>query len=332
MKIGPSSYEFSGVYLKDTATVVGPLEAAGPLSKYFDKTYKDLRLDEKSFEKAEMAMQKDALDILFKKTLELESNIDVIFAGDLINQVVITNYTLRDYNIPFCGLYGACSTSVLGLIMASIVVDGQKAKKVITLTSSHNGASERQFRNPTEYGGAKEPSATFTVTGACSSLVVSQKSKIKIARATMGKIVDVEFTDQFDMGRAMAPAACETILNHMKEFNLKPDYYDLIVTGDLSYFGADIVRQVLEEKFGVVKNYNDCGLMIYDRNKQEVFAGGSGCACCGVVSYGYIKQELEKGNLKKVLICATGALMNSDMTLQKESIPSICHAVALEVE
>ncbi len=332
MKIGPSAYQFEGVYLADTATVVGPREGQGPLSSCFDKIYEDLRLDEKSFEKAEIAMQKDVLDILFKKTSELESNIDLIFAGDLINQVVITNYSLREYDIPFCGLYGACSTSVLSLIMAGILVDGQKAKKVMTLTSSHNSASERQFRNPTEYGGAKGPTATFTVTGACASLVVSKKTKIKIARATIGKVVDVEFKDQFDMGRAMAPAACETILNHMKEFNLTPDYYDLIVTGDLSFYGAEIVQKILNEKFGITKNYSDCGLMIYDRDNQEVFAGGSGCACCGVVTYGHIKKELEKGNLKRVLVCATGALMNADMTLQKESIPSICHAVALEVE
>lgn len=331
MKIGKNSFAWNNAYLCQTATVCGPKESKGPLNSYFDRSFSDLRMDEDSFEQAEIKLQRTALDILFSKTLELESNIDLVFAGDLINQDVITNYTLRNYDIPFCGLYGACSTSVLSLIMASLVVDSNNANKVIAMTSSHNSSSERQFRNPTEYGGAKNETSTFTVTGACAALVTSKQSKIKIARGTIGKVIDVDFMDGFDMGRAMAPAACETLLSHFDDFNINPDYYDLIVTGDLSFFGSQIVQEILNLEYGKITNYTDCGLLIYDRNKQDVFAGGSGCACCGIVSYGYIFKEMLNGKYKRVLICATGALMNTDMTLQKESIPAVAHAIGLEV-
>ncbi len=331
MKHGNHSYTFENVYLNNTGTAVGPREGLGPLAKSFDKIYDSLRMDEDSFEQAEIKLQRTALDVLFSKTLELERNIDIAFAGDLVNQDVISNYTLRNYDIPFCGVYGACSTSVLSMLMGSLTIDGNNAKKVISMTSSHNATSERQFRNPTEYGGAKNITSTFTVSGACAALLSTKKSKIKITKGTIGKVIDVEFKDSTDMGRAMAPAACETLLQHFDDFKAKPSDYDLIVTGDLSTFGKEIVQNVLDIEFGTVTNYNDCGLMIYDLDNQQVFAGGSGCACCGVVSYGYIFKEMLEGRLKKVLICATGALMNTNMSLQKESIPAVAHAIVWEV-
>lgn len=330
MKIGKQSFEFKNVYLNETATAVGPLENEGPLGHYFDTSFKDLRMKQKSFEQAEIKLQTTVINQLLGKAGYLDTDIDLILAGDLINQEVISNYSLRKFNIPFCGVYGACSTSMLSIAMAGLIIDGGNADKIITMTSSHNLTSERQFRNPNEYGGAKVGTTTFTVTGACAGLISNKKSKIQVKRATMGRIIDVDFTDSMDMGRAMAPAAIETLLTHFEDFKVDPKEYDLILTGDLSLYGSEIVSQVMSEKFGEFSNYSDCGLLIYDRNKQKVFAGGSGCACCGVVSYGYVKKMLENGELNRVLICATGALMNTDMTLQKESIPGVCHAVVLE--
>ncbi len=331
MKKGIQSIVFNNVYINETATVVGPVEGRGPLKTYFDKVYHDLRLDQESFEKAEIMFQKDAIKILLQKSLEIEANIDYVMAGDLINQDAISNYALRDYSIPFIGIFGACSTSVLGVINGANYIEAQSAKKVITMTSSHNLSAERQFRNPVEYGGAKNDTTTFTVSGASACLLSDKEDKIKVTGATIGKVIDVGFKDATDMGRAMAPAAIETLITHFNDFNTNPSDYDLILTGDLSLYGSEIVRKMLNERYQSVSNYNDCGNLIFNRQKDEVFAGGSGCACCGVVSFGYIKKLLLDGRYKKVLICATGALLNTNLSLQKESIPCIAHAIVLEV-
>lgn len=323
-------YKFNNVYINNTAAVCGPLEYEGNLGEYMDKHYDDLRLDEKSFELAEMDFQKDALNILFSKTMELISNIDVVIGGDLVNQEVISHYTLRNYDIPFIGVYGACSTSILSIINASFMLESKLIDKAICLTSSHNLSSERQFRNPVEYGGAKNEYQTYTVSGACAALVTNRKKGVRVVGCTIGRIIDFGFKDSQDMGRAMAPAAIETILDYLTGSNKTPSDFDLILTGDLSFYGSEIVYKALEKRYGIIKNYNDCGNLIYKPN-QEVFAGGSGCACCGITLYGYIFKKMLNHDLKRVLICGTGALMNSDITLQKQSIPAICHCIELEV-
>lgn len=330
-KVGKCSLIFENSYLSETATITGPLEKQGPLGGYFDKSYDDLYAGEDNWEKAEMRLMADAVDLLLEKTKLDIKEIDCFLAGDLVNQVVISNYVMRDLGAPYLGIYGACSTSVEGLLIGATLIDGGFGNRIICMTSSHNATSERQFRNPTEYGGQKPPETTYTVTGAAAGLITNIKSKVQIKRATIGRVYDPKIKNQSDLGRAMAPAAAQTILDHFEDFNIQPSEYDLIVTGDLSKYGSKVLREILElHHYDVSSNYNDCGLMIYDINRQRVFAGGSGCGCCGIVSYSYIYQQLLNGIFKKVLIVATGALLNPIITAQKESIPGIAHAISLE--
>lgn len=333
MRKGRRSYEFIKVYLTETYTVCGPLEFEGPLGIYFDKHYDDLYLDNKSFENAEISMQHDAVNgVLLKKNL-MEANIDLAMGGDLVNQDIISNYTMRDFDIPFIGMYGACSNSMLICMNASVYVDSGNANMVVGLTSSHNSTSERQFRNPIEYGGARVSTQTYTVTGAASFIISNKPSEIKITGGTIGRIIDIGFKDGLDMGRAMAPAAIESLFDYFNDFNKTPADFDLILTGDLSLYGSEIVYKALTDKFGLIKNYNDCGNLIYRKNQNiSIMAGGSGCACMGITAFGYIYKEMKKRNLKRVLLCSTGALMNTDILLQGETIPCIAHVIAMEVE
>ncbi len=326
-----NSLIFKDVYVVDSSTVGGRLEKEGPLGEYFDKTYDDLYCGKKTFEQAEQAMLKEAIDIVFKKTKLFDKDIDIMFGGDLLNQITSSNYVSRDYKIPLIGTYGACSSSMLTLALASSYVNAGYAKKALAFTSSHNATAERQYRYPTEYGIQKPDTTTYTVTGAGAIIVSNIISEIKVTSATIGEVVDFEFTDANNMGVAMAPAAYQTLKQHFKDLKRDPSYYDLIVTGDLSTYGKKIVIEMFKKDNIELKNYDDCGLIVYDRNNQEVFAGGSGCACCAVTTYGYILDKMRKKELKKVLVVATGALLSSTLIQQKESIPCIAHAVSLEV-
>lgn len=322
--------EFNDIYINTTATVSGPKEEAGPLGNYFDYHFKDLRINQKSFEKAEMLILHEAISIAFKKLNISSSKIGLCAGGDLINQEIISNYTLRDFDMPFMGVYGACSTSVLSILTASIFLEKCEDNYALAFTSSHNSTSERQFRNPTEYGGAKVPTTTSTVTGAGVAILSKNHSNIKVTKGLFGKVIDMDFKNIMDMGRAMAPAACESLIEFFNETSTTPDDYDLILTGDLSKYGKEIVKTILIDRYGSCGNYDDCGLLIYDIEKQDVFAGGSGCACCALVTYGFIVNQIEQGVYKKVLIAATGALMNTMSSLQKESIPAVSHVMLLE--
>ena len=330
MKIGKSSYVFNNVFLEETAVSIGPLEAKGKMISYADIIYEDNYIKEKSFEAAERKMQLDTINKLKSKKHLIDQNIDLILGGDLINQEIISTFVMREFDIPFIGLYGACSTFGLATIIGSIFIDNKISKKVISIASSHTQTAERQFRYPVEYGGAKEDSTTLTVTGCGAMLLSNVKSKIKVTSATIGKVIDVDYKNSFDLGGAMAPSAIETLLTHFNDLNTKPSDYDLILTGDLSQIGYSMVLEALNEKFKNVKNYDDCGLIVYDYFDQNVFSGGSGCGCSAIVTSGYIKEKLLSGELNKVLICPTGALMNQTTTLQKDSIPSITHAFVLE--
>ena len=321
---------FKDIYINNSSTVSGPKEKSGPLGNYFDYHYNDLRLNQKSFEKAEILMQKEAISILLRKSGLTSSEIGAAFGGDLINQEIISNYTLRDFDTPFIGVYGACSTSVLSVLMASLYLSKCGEEYAIAFTSSHNATSERQFRNPTEYGGAKVDTTTSTVTGCGCVLLSSNKSEIKITKGMFGKVIDLDQKNITDMGRAMAPAACESLIEFFEITKTTPKDYDLIVTGDLSKYGSEIVKKILVDKYGSYGNYDDCGLMIYDIDKQKVFAGGSGCGCCALVTYSFIFDQMKKKILNKVLVAATGALMNTTSSLQKESIPAISHIMLLE--
>lgn len=328
------TFQYHNVYIKDTATVAGPYEKEGPLKKYFDKTYSDLYFGEKSWEQAEIKLVKDSLNLLLKKTTTMKDQIDLMIGGDLLNQISASTYGTCGYGKSFIGIYGACSSSVLGMIVGSNFIDDKRIKNAVVSVSSHNMSSEKQFRNPTEYGAPKPSSATFTATGAASIFLTNEKSTVRVESATLGKILDYEQNDPNDMGRVMAPAAIDTLKKHLDDMNRKPDYYDLILTGDLGRYGKDILIDFMGTNYDLdlSKNYNDCGVMLYDlENQKEVLAGGSGPVCSALVNYGYVYHQLKKKKLKRVLLIATGALFSPTLLYQKQNINCIAHAISLEV-
>ena len=325
---------YKNVYIKETATIGGIYEANGPLKKYLDKIYdKDFYYEEKSFEKAEVKLLKDSINLLLEKTSTKEEDINLLIAGDLQNQITASNYTVRDYNIPFLGIYNACATSGEGLIIGATFIENKKNNNCIVATSSHNMAAEKQFRNPTEYGTPKPETSTFTVTGGASILLTNKKTKIKIESSTVGRIIDKGIKDVNHMGAVMAPAAADTIYRHLTALKRTPSDYDMILTGDLGKYGKKILIDYLkkEHKLDISKVYNDCGTMIYDTEKQPVLAGGSGPVCSALVNFGYVYKLLLSKKVKRVLIVPTGALFSPTFFFQKESIPAIAHAISLEV-
>ena len=327
------TFNYNNVYIKDTATVVGPYEKNGPLKKYFDKTYDELYFGEKSVEKAEIKLVKDSLVMLMKKTGYKKDEIGLTIGGDLLNQITASTYGTYSVGGAFVGIYGACSTSVLGMIIASNFIDDGRCNNACSVVSSHNLSSEKQFRNPIEYGAPRPSSATFTATGAAACLLTNEKSGVKVDCATLGKIVDYNQNDVNDMGRVMAPAACETLLAHLEETGRTVDDYDLILTGDLGIYGKAILQDYMfnVHDIDLSNNYNDCGVMLYDFERQEeVNAGGSGPVCSALVNFSFVFEQLKKKKLKRVLLIATGALFSPTMVYQKENIKSIAHAISLE--
>lgn len=326
--------KYNNVYIEDTYTICGNYENDGPLSKYFDKKYeKDLYFGEKSWEKAEVHLLKEANQNIIKKNKLKEKDIDLLISGDLQNQIAASDYMAREFDIPFMGIFEACSTIAEGIIIASNFIEGKHAKKILVSTSSHNMVAEKQFRNPTEYGAPKPKTATFTATGSASILLTDKKNKVRIESSTIGKVVDLGITDVNNMGAIMAPAAGDVIYNHLKDTKRNPDYYDLILTGDLGIYGKGILKDYMMTKYNIElkDNYNDCGTMIYDLEKQPVFAGASGPVCSALTVFGYIYKEMLKGKYKKILMVPTGAAFSPTFTYQKESIPGIANAISLEV-
>ncbi len=306
--VGKCSAEFTDVYLKVTSTVAGPKEKKGPLGSYFDYAYQDNYCGKENWEQAEIGMQQKAIDLALEKAGLKTNDIDLVIGGDLNNQLAITNYALRDYDISYLGVYGACSTCVEALIVATTFIDAGFGENILTITSSHNATSERQFRYPTEYGGQKPSSMTSTATGAGAAIVSKDASTIKITKMTIGKVIDPNLYDVQDMGRTMAPAASVVIKQHMEDFNTNLSDYDLVLTGDLSKYGSDVLKDIMQELAKPLKdNYHDAGLMLYDTKKQNVFAGGSGCGCITLVGFGYVIKALRSGIYKKVYRC-TGRL------------------------
>ena len=325
--------KFNNVYIDNSYTIAGVYEKDGPISSYIDLIYdKDLYYSCNTFEQAEEKMLSNSITKLLNKSKLIDSDIDYVISGDLQNQIAASDYALRDFNIPFIGIFSACATFGEGLALASNLVEGKMAKNIIVSTSSHNMVAERQFRNPTEYGAPKKKTTTFTSTGATSILITNRKNKIKLTSATIGKVQDKGINDVNNMGAVMAIAAADTLKNHFKDLNIKPDYYDLILTGDLGIYGKEILIEYLKEDgYDLSKNYNDCGLILYDREKQPVFAGASGPSSSALVTSSYILKEMEKGKYNKVLIVPTGAIFSPTRVFQKETIPSIAHAISLEV-
>lgn len=332
-KLGLQTVEFSvPPVIISHAAVVGEKEADGPLRDDFDMLVSDDKMGQKSWDLAEGMFQKTAAELAMKKSGLKSNEIEYVLAGDLQNQCTATHYGLRDFNMPFLGLYGACSTMVESLSVGAMIIGGGYAKKIMALTSSHFCSAEKQYRNPLEYGGQRTPSAQWTVTGSGAVILAESGVGQKVTHVTTGKIVDKGITDVSNMGAAMAPAALDTILTHFKDTGFSPDDYDAIFTGDLGTVGSEILCELIKkEGYDINAKHKDCGKMIYDIKRQDVHAGASGCGCCASVLCGHILKEMKKGTYKRILVAATGALMNPLTVLQGESIPSISHAVTISV-
>lgn len=325
--------KFNNVYVENTSTTAGLMEKDGPLRKYFDKTYDDYYFGEKSLESAEVKLQNDSIDILLKKIKKKKELIDLIIGGDLLNQITATSYASKKYKSSFLGVYSACATSIESIIIGSTFIDSGKINNCICTTSSHNLTSEKQYRNPVEYGAPKPKTATFTSTGGASIFLSNKETDVKITSGTIGKIIDLNYKDPNNMGAVMAPACADTIYNHLKNNNETLDDYDLILSGDLGIFGKEILKEYINKvyKIKLDSKYNDCGVMLYDmKTQKEITAGGSGPICSALVNYGYIYKMLKQKQIKKVLLVATGALFSPTFTYQKQSILGIAHAITME--
>lgn len=330
--IGTSTFQFiNDVRLQSSAAVVGPKEGEGLLSKEFDLIYNDLYAGQDTWEKAERKMLEDAVNTAIEKAGLTTKQIGAYLAGDLLNQNITASFSAQTTQIPFMGVYGACSTSMLSLLLATSLVDAGFVEYALAGASSHNCTAEKQYRFPTEFGGQKPDTAQWTVTGAGAGVIGIGGTGPRITHATVGKVMDLGMKNPFDMGSAMAPAAANTIATHFKDTGRKPSDYDLIITGDLASVGHPIARELLmNEGYQMGERFRDCGMMIYSE-EQEQFAGASGCASSACVTYGHLMKEMGQGRLKRILVIATGALLSPISYQQGEPIPCVAHAVSFEL-
>ena len=312
------------------ASIAGKKESEGPLADQFDCTSKDTYFGEATWEQGEQKLQQLALQTLLSKAGMDASELDLVYSGDLLNQCIGSSFSLRNQNIPHLGLYGACSTMAESLLLAAMTVNAGYADRVVAMTSSHFASSERQYRFPLGYGGQRTPTAQWTVTGAGAALVCSDGEGPFIESATIGTVTDLGIKDANNMGAAMAPAAFETITAHLSDFSSTMDDYDLIVTGDLGQLGKEILIELFSingiEAGGKI---TDCGTLVFDNTTQDVHAGGSGCGCSAITLCSELLNKLQKGVLKRILFCGTGALLSPTSTQQGLPIPGICHAVSI---
>ena len=330
-----SRYLKNGTVLTDTVpsiitygSAVGRMEGEGPLGSCFDYISEDSTFGENTWEKAESRLQQHALEQALIKGSISEGEIDFMFAGDLLNQCTASAYSMRDTGISFFGIYGACSTMAEGLALASLFIDNGIGRLNAAMTSSHFCSAERQFRFPETYGGQRPPTSQWTATASGCAIIGAHSEAPYIKAVTVGKITDLGIKDANNMGAAMAPAAYETIKTHLENTGTSPEDYDLILTGDLGYVGSALLCDLfLQDGVNIADRQNDCGMMIFDREKQDVHAGGSGCGCSASVLCGHILDRVKKCELKNVLFTATGALMSTTLVQQGESIPGIAHCV-----
>lgn len=326
------TFTYKNVYINDTALITGPMEKKGPLGKYYDKSYKDFYFGKKTWEQAETKLVVETIEILLNKIKKNKSDINLLISGDLLNQLVSSNYAANELKIPYLGIYSACASSVEGLIIGSNMIESKQINNCICSVSSHNNAAEKQFRYPVEYGGPKPKTTTFTTTGGASAYLSSEKKGIRIESSTVGIVTELGVKDAYNMGAVMAPACADTIHRHLLDMNRDISYYDLVVSGDLGIYGKKILKEFMQIEYNIkLDNYDDTASMIFDIENQEVFAGGSGPACAPLVTYGYIFSKIRNKELKKVLLVATGALMSTTMVNEKSTIPAIAHAISFEV-
>ncbi|MGM9925346.1 MAG: stage V sporulation protein AD [Bacillus sp. (in: firmicutes)] len=315
-----------------TGTVGGPFEANGLLADDFDLLHDDFWLKQDSFEKANRVLLEEASQKAMEKAAMQKEQVQFFLGGDLLNQMTPTSFACRTLGMPYFGLFGACSTSMEGLALGAYLINTNGANTLLTGASSHYAAVEKQFRYPNEYGGQKPPTAQCTVTGAGVALVAKEGEGPRVTSATIGRVVDMGMADPFNMGGAMAPAAVDTIEAHLKERNVDASYYDLIVTGDLGKIGHEISLELFKKHGTTIQEeaFKDCGMMIYSED-QPVFAGGSGAGCSATVVYGHLLNRMKSGDMKRMLVVATGALLSPLSFQQNETIPCIAHAVSIEI-
>lgn len=314
-----------------TASIVGSKEGEGPLRDYFDVIIKDDLFEEQTWEKAETKMSREAVKLALGKIKMTPDKIDYMFAGDLLNQIISSTFSARELKIPFYGLYGACSTMTESLGLAAMMIDGGYANYTIAATSSHFCSAERQFRFPLEHGNQRPPSSQWTVTGSGAAVLGSGGNGPYVTYVTTGRVMDFGEKDANNMGAAMAPAAADTIIRHFKDTGFTPESYDLIITGDLGKIGRQLAIEIVQKNnYDIAPRFTDCGIEIFDLSRQDVDSGASGCGCSAVVFCGYLYKEMQKGNLNRILLISTGALMSPTSSQQGESIPGIAHAVTIE--
>lgn len=330
-------YLSRGVFLFDMppkiesfAAVVGEKEGNGPMGDFFDMVVADSHFGQKTWEQAESRFQLEAVSLAVRKANLTKEDIDIICAGDLINQCTGSSYGLRQLEIPFLGLYGACSTMAESLIAASLLTDSGAAHRTAAVTSSHFSTAERQFRAPLSYGGQRTPTAQWTCTASGSAIVSADKGNIAVYGACVGKIADMDLTDISNMGAAMAPAAMDVLCRYFEATSSSPTDFDAIVTGDLGILGSKLLIELMAKQgYDISSVHKDCGEMIFDKDTQDTHCGGSGCGCSASVLCGYFLPMLERGSIKKILFIATGALMSAMSVQQGESIPTIAHLLEL---
>lgn len=313
-----------------TGTIVGPKESVGIVGKYADKTLTDDTFGESTYEKAECKMLSYAISKAIENADLTEEDVDLLISGDLLNQIISASFAARDFDFPFLGVYGACSTMAESMAVAAALVNAGYYRRVVAATGSHFATAERQYRYPLELGNTRPPQSQWTVTGAGGCVIAPTGGNVAITCATIGKVVDFGITDVNNMGAAMSPSCADTLLTHLKDTGREASYYDLIVTGDLGALGARILKDLTWEKgCDIAANHVDCGEMIYNVVEDE-FQGGSGAGCSASVVNSYLMDELKRGNLNRVLFIATGALLSPVSSGQGESIPCVSHAVAIE--
>ena len=333
MRIGKQTVKFkNNVFIKETGTAVGVKEGKNPLKDEFDIIIDDDYFGEKSWEKAESKLLKEAIKKAVEKSGLKNTDIDYAFGGDLLNQCIGSSFKLRTTDMPFVGVYGACSTMALTLLLASVFINSGVAKKTVSVTSSHFCSAERQYRFPLEYGSQRTPTAQWTVTGSGAVVLTNEPQKAYVNAVTIGVVKDMGVSDQNNMGAAMAPAAADTIKRFLTDTNTTPEDYDVIFTGDLGSVGSNLLYELLsKEGIDIKAKHKDCGMMIFDIEDQDVHAGASGCGCSASVLTGHILKKLEKGEYNNILFCATGALLSPTSVMQGETIPSIAHLINFKI-
>lgn len=345
--VGRSSIMYdTPVYIKGSGSVVGQLEGQGPLGQYFDEigTDKNDMFGADSWEKAESALQKETVAVTLNKTGLEAKDIRYLYAGDLLGQSIASSFGVMNYQIPLFGLYGACSTCGESLCLGSMSVAAGFANTVMCLTSSHYASAQKEFRYPLDYGGQRPLYASWTVTGSAGFVLQSEKldknekqakdnysRPIVITGITTGKIVDYGIKDSFNMGCAMAPAACDTVVTNFNDFGRKPSDYDAIITGDLGNIGQEALFKLVNDRgYDISDRHYDCGMLMYDQDKQDVHAGGSGCGCSATVLSAYLLKKIERGEWNRILFMPTGALLNKTSFNEGQNVPGIAHAVVIE--